>query len=257
VAYGLFQMLMGFTPTAWAMWEEYNFVGKIILTVFLFICHFVVVTILITVLTNSFMRIVQNANQEHQFLFAVNTISMVKSDALFSYVAPANIIAWLVTPLRSAIPFRQFIQVNRTIIKITHLPILFTICFYEKTILSAQVVDPMDLVENTSRGEASARPQNWRLGNFRGFSSKVHRLVREPSVATYQKDQALEEVFRKPFGDEGLRERPSSIRKLQTNNVIKDWMREIGSGPAHNPDEQDSAVLEMPPRRSRPPFRKQ
>jgi hypothetical protein len=98
VAYGLFQMLMGFTPTAWAMWDEYNFLGKAILTVFLFICHFVVVTILITVLTNSFMRIVQNANQEHQFLFAVNTISMVKSDALFSYVAPTNVIAWLVTP---------------------------------------------------------------------------------------------------------------------------------------------------------------
>lgn len=35
VAYGLFQMLMGFTPTAWAMWDEYNIVGKTILTVFL------------------------------------------------------------------------------------------------------------------------------------------------------------------------------------------------------------------------------
>lgn len=256
VAYGLFQMLMGFTPTAWAMWEEYNFVGKIILTVFLFICHFVVVTILITVLTNSFMRIVQNANQEHQFLFAVNTISMVKSDALFSYVAPANIIAWLLTPLRSAIPFRQFIKLNRTIIKITHLPILFTICFYEKTFLSARVVEPMDLIENTTREEASVHPQNRRPSRFRGFSSTVHRLVREPSVATYQKDQALEDVFRRPFGDEGMRERPGSLQKRQTNNVIKNWMQEIGSGPAHTPDEQDSAVLEMPPRRPRLPYRK-
>jgi hypothetical protein len=257
VAYGLFQMLMGFTPTAWAMWEDYNFVGRMILTLFLFICHFVVVTILITVLTNSFMRIVQNADQEHQFLFAVNTISMVKSDALFSYVAPANTIAWLVTPLRSAMPFRQFIKLNRTIIKITHLPILFTICLYERAILSRQVIEPMDLVENKSREETSVRPHNWQPSRFRGFSSKVHRMVREPSVATHQKDQALEEVFRRPFGEEAMRERrPSSIQKHQTNNVIKDWMQEIGSVPAHTPDEQDSSVLEMAPRRSRPPLRK-
>ena len=52
------------------------------------------------------MAIVQNANEEHQFLFAVNTISMVKSDALFSYIAPTNVIAWLLTPLRYVLPFR-------------------------------------------------------------------------------------------------------------------------------------------------------
>lgn len=253
VAYGLFQMLMGFTPTAWSMWDEYNVLGRTILTVFLFICHFVVVTILITVLTNSFMRIVQNANQEHQFLFAVNTISMVKSDALFSYVAPTNVIAWLVTPFRYLVPFRQFIKINRTIIKITHAPILFTICFYEKAILSSRVVEAMDLVDPSPQKDS---PIPWRPSRFRAFSTKASRLVREPSVATYQKDQALEEVFRRPIG---LEERPSSIRKRQANNVIKDWMQEIGSGPVHTPEEQDSTVgdhLEMPLRRPQFLFRK-
>ncbi|KAJ5097899.1 hypothetical protein N7532_004900 [Penicillium argentinense] len=258
VAYGLFQMLMGFTPTAWAMWEEYNLLGRTILTVFLFICHFVVVTILITVLTNSFMRIVQNANQEHQFLFAVNAISMVKSDALFSYVAPANVIAWLVTPFRYVMPFREFIRLNRTIIKITHLPILFTICFYEKMILSAKVIEPTDLVEANPNTRVPDPTQTWRPSRFRAFSTRAPRLVREPSVATYQKDQALEEVFRQPFGEERMREPPSTMRKQQTNNVIKDWMQEIGSGPAHTTDEQDSAAdhLEMPTRRLPFPFRK-
>lgn len=259
VAYGLFQMLMGFTPTAWAMWDEYNFLGKTILTVFLFICHFVVVTILITVLTNSFMRIVQNANQEHQFLFAVNTISMVKSDALFSYVAPTNTIAWLVTPFRYVMPFQQFIRLNRTIIKITHLPILFTICFYEKTILSSRVVEPIDLVEAISHTETPNRGERWRPGAFRAFNKRVPRLVREPSVATYQKDQALEEVFRRPFARDRLQEPRANLRSRRNNNDIKDWMQEIGSGPAHTPDEQDSADvdrLEIPVRRARPPLRK-
>ncbi|KAF3384343.1 Calcium channel YVC1 [Penicillium rolfsii] len=258
VAYALFQMLMGFTPTAWAMWEEYNSLGRSILTIFLFICHFVVVTILITVLTNSFMRIVQNANEEHQFLFAVNTISMVKSDALFSYVAPTNIIAWLVTPFRYLMPFRQFIRLNRTIIKITHLPVLFTICFYEKMILSSRVIEPMDLVEAASRTETPGQAEHWRPGRLRAFSNRA-RLVREPSIATNRKDQALEEVFRRPFSDKRLRERPSSIQDRQKSTVIKDWMREIGSGPAPTPDEQDSAtgdLLEIPVRRMRFPLRK-
>ncbi|KAJ5256778.1 hypothetical protein N7478_012882 [Penicillium angulare] len=255
VAYGLFQMLMGFTPTAWAMWDEYNILGRTILTLFLFICHFVIVTILVSVLSNSFMRIVNNANSEHQFLFAVNTISMVKSDALFSYVAPTNVIAWLVTPFRYLMPFRQYIKLNRTIIKVTHLPILFTICLYEKTILSSRVVEPIDLVETASPQKAIAPAQPSR---FRAFSNRASRLVREPSIATYQKDRALEEVFRQQTNDERLRDRPNSIRKRQTNNVIKDWMQEIGSGPAHTPDEQDSVVgdpLERPMQRPHILFR--
>jgi len=80
VAYKIFQILMGFTPAAWEAWPTYNPLGKALLVLFLFICHFLVVTILITVLTNSFMAIVSNADQEHQFVFAVNTISMVKNE---------------------------------------------------------------------------------------------------------------------------------------------------------------------------------
>lgn len=75
--YALFQIVMGFTPAAWAVWDQYNILGQSLLVIFMIICHFLVVTILITVLTNSFMAIVREANEEHQFLFAVNTISMV------------------------------------------------------------------------------------------------------------------------------------------------------------------------------------
>ncbi|PYH49538.1 putative cation channel family transporter [Aspergillus saccharolyticus JOP 1030-1] len=238
VAYALFQMLMGFTPTAWTLWDDYNTLGKIILTIFLFICHFVVVTILITVLTNSFMAIVQNANQEHQFLFAVNTISMVKSDALFSYVAPTNILAWLIAPLRYFMSFRQFVRLNRTIIKVTHLPILFSICLYEKTILSLQVMGSIDLFDPSARTDSADRFRP-RRNRFRAFTSQGHRLVREPSVATYQKDRALEAVFRQPYQDEpgrGL----AKLHPRQNDLVVNNWMQTMGSGPIHPPDEQDS-----------------
>ena len=59
-AYAIFQLVMGFTPAAWDLWGEVNFLGKTLLALFLFICHFLIVTILVTVLTNSFMAVVKN-----------------------------------------------------------------------------------------------------------------------------------------------------------------------------------------------------
>lgn len=258
VAYALFQMLMGFSPAAWALWEEYNPLGKTILTIFLFICHFVIITILITVLTNSFMGIVQNAYQEHQFLFAVNAISMVKSDALFSYVAPTNLLAWVITPLRYLMPFRQFVRINRTIIKVTHLPILFTICLYEKTILSSHVIELTDPV-GLPAPEISARARRPRNSRLKPFTSRARGLVREPSVATYHKDRALEEVFQGLFKDESMRRPINPIQGKESSNIVKTWMQGMGSGPVNPPDEQDPKEvdrLERLPKRLRFPFQR-
>ena len=228
VAYALLQMLMGFTPAAWDRWNEYNALGKVILTLFLFICHFLVVTILITVLTNSFMAIVRNANEEHQFLLAVNTISHIKSDALFSYVAPANTLQWLLVPLRYFIPFRQYVKVNRTMIKITHLPLLFSIFLYEKTILQATMYDSMDHVALRSRGTKPA---------------KYPRLARAPSIATFRQDKALEELFRQPF-DVSVRTVPQSRDRRKASNVVNIWMREMNDDGAEPPQEQDRQVVD-------------
>lgn len=237
VIYALFQILMGFTPTAWSLWEEYNSLGRIILTVFLFICHFVVVTILITVLTNSFMSIVKNAHEEHQFLFAINTISMVKSDALFSYVAPSNILGWILTPLRYCIPLRDFVKLNRTLIKITHFPILWSICFYEKMILSSSMIDPTDLIEGNihlgGRSTAVLRARDERQSRFDTF----HRLTREPSIATYQQDRVLEELFRRPFRQQSMQDVTESPDGRRKSTMVANWMQNM------------ETIEEMTPRR--------
>ncbi|KAK4693194.1 hypothetical protein P7C71_g4155, partial [Lecanoromycetidae sp. Uapishka_2] len=245
VAYALFQMLMGFTPAAWDTWGSYNILGKAILTLFLIICHFMIVTILITVLTNSFMAIVQNANEEHQFVFAVNTISMVKSDALFSYVAPTNVIAWLLAPLRFVLPFRQFVRINRTMIKVTHFPILFIIFAYERLILRGSLYEPTDLVEQRGRQKGlEVRAFEAPGPRLNLFSPKVNRL-REPSVATFQKDRALDEVFRRPFRDNTIRDTQKSTERRNTSNVVNSWMQEMGpNGTASPPVEQDQVVLD-------------
>jgi hypothetical protein len=259
-AYALFQILMGFTPAAWEVWGSYNMLGKTLLGIFLIICHFLIVTILITVLTNSFMAVVQNANDEHQFLFAVNTISMVKSDALFSYIPPTNILGWCLSPLRFLIPFRWFVSLNRIIIKMTHIPMLLVIFLYERLVLQRGVLDPTDLVEQRGRKGSRAPAFSSLLGTGDVFGTGVR--LREPSVTTFHKDRALEAVFRRPFqGPRMEREGPrterdgprterdgnttrrrESLLRTKSTTVVHDWMK--GLAGAASPAEETRSVLE-------------
>ncbi|KIV99608.1 uncharacterized protein PV09_08783 [Verruconis gallopava] len=249
-AYALFQLLMGFTPAAWEIWDGYNLLGKAILTLFLIICHFLIVTILITVLTNSFMAVVQNANEEHQFVFAVNTMSMVKSDALFSYIAPANVIGWLLTPLRYIMPFRQYVKLNRTVIKVTHMPLLLAICVYERLVLSRRTFEPLDLVEQRGRHKSRV-PAAFAIAKDAELFSPGARL-REPSVTTFRKDRALEEVFRRPFKGTTAR---IEEEQAKSTTVVQDWMRAMGEGGAGSPVEEPRDVLDKLETR-RPTFRR-
>jgi hypothetical protein len=237
-AYAIFQLLMGFTPAAWDLWGEVNFLGKTLLAMFLFICHFLIVTILVTVLTNSFMAVVKNADEEHQFLFAVNTISMVKSDALFSYIPPTNIIGWLLIPLKYMMSFKRFLRMNRMVIKLTHIPILFVIFFYERVLLSHLAYGPTDLVERRGRQESKAPVPAF---SIRGPVEMFSPRLREPSVTTFQKDRALEEVFRRPYRDPSM-QRPSQypLGRRNSSNVVSDWMKKMGDDEENMPPQDDS-----------------
>lgn len=256
-AYALFQLVMGFTPAAWDIWADYNPLGKTILALFLFICHFLIVTILVTVLTNSFMAVVQNSNEEHQFLFAVNTISMVKSDALFSYIPPTNILGWLLIPTKYVMPFRKFIRLNRLVVKVTHIPVLFSIFLYERLLLSNLEYGPTDLVEQRGRSHSKAPMPAFSIRGPLDVFSPGNRL-REPSIATFQKDRALEEVFRRPFRDMSL-QAPSALGgRRNSSNVVKDWMKRMGNeeGDAAPPQEDTRSLLERLETRARPGIRR-
>ena len=252
VAYALFQILMGFTPAAWDRWSDYNILGKTIMGAFLIICHFLIVTILITVLTNSFMAIVRNAEEEHQFLFAINTISMVKSDALFSYIAPSNVIGWVLSPLRYVLPFRQYVKFNRTIIKISHFPVLFIIFTYERVLLSNMSYGPTDLIQRPVRSQR--KPVAFSLSKAQDLFSPGRRL-REPSVISFHKDRALDEVFRKPYRGSTVRTTAAGMDPERRNSatVVDRWMQNADEqGGASPPVEQPRSIVERLENRKAP-----
>ncbi|KAI7540051.1 hypothetical protein KC331_g9390 [Hortaea werneckii] len=244
VAYALFQILMGFSPAAWDQWPAFNLLGKAVMVIFLIMGHFLIVTILITVLTNSFMAIVKNAEEEHLFLFAVNTISMVKSDALFSYVAPANVIGWALSPLRFVMPFREYVRFNRTIIKMTHFPILFVIFAYERVVLAMLAYEPTDLVEKPAVSQA--KPVAFSINKAQDVFSPGRRL-REPSVVSFNKDRALDEVFRRPYKGSTVRTTTHDMDggRRNSSDAVDKWMQMAeNEGGASPPMEQPRSVLD-------------
>jgi hypothetical protein len=203
------------------------------------------------------MAVVQNANEEHQFLFAVNTISMVKSDALFSYIPPTNIIGWLLIPFKYCMPFKRFVRLNRLIIKITHIPILFSIFFYERLLLSNLAYGPTDLVEHRGRSHSKAPAPAFSIRGPMDVFSPGNRL-REPSITTFRKDRALEEVFRRPFRDPSFQAPSNQMGRRNSSNVVSDWMNRMGSegGDPAPPQEDTRSTLDRLELRKRPVLRR-
>lgn len=145
---------------------------------------------------------------------------MVKDQSLFSYVAPGNIFAWVLMPFRYTMPLRHFVWLNRSIIKIIHFPLLLTIYLYEKYILAPSMYEPTDFVDNPGMSRTRSLSIN-PVGRPSLFSPTIK--IREESVAGFQQDRALEEVFRRTPDFASLRSQRMNERR-KTQNAIRNWM---------------------------------
>jgi hypothetical protein len=110
--------------------------GPLLMISFAFIGNTLFLTILVSMLTNTFSKIAANATQEIQFRRAVLTFEGVKSDAIFAYRPPFNILAVLVlVPLRFLTSERWFHKIHVAAARTLNAPILFAISFYERRYL--------------------------------------------------------------------------------------------------------------------------
>lgn len=148
----------------------------------------------------------------------MNTLSLVKSDSLFSYTAPLNLLAWILHPLRFVVHFRHFIKLNRSAIKITHFPILALIFLYERTALCNSI---FDRVSAFSRDNIPTLiPDQFDAGS---------RRFRGGSVAgRQQQGTVLDEVFREPYKvSAAVPANKTDARSVGTGGVVDSWMEGV------------------------------
>jgi hypothetical protein len=110
--------------------------GPILMVLFAFLGNTLFLTVLVSMLTNTFSGVVSNAVQEIQFRRAVLTLEGVKSDAIFAYPPPFNILALIFfAPLKWVLSERFFHKVHVAVVKTLNLPLLLIIAWYERRTL--------------------------------------------------------------------------------------------------------------------------
>jgi len=140
IAWLMVQIWFGNTSLSFLQASSFHpTLGPILMTCFAVLANTLLLTILISILSNTAARIDENSNQEYLFQYAIATIEGVKSDALFSYQPPFNILAFLILkPASYVLSPRALHSANVFLIKLTSFPILIIIALYERRLASGR-----------------------------------------------------------------------------------------------------------------------
>ena len=159
--------------------------GPILMVAFAFLGNTLFLTILVSMLSTTFSTIVANATAEIQFRRAVLTLEGVKSDAIFAYQPPFNILALLIlTPLKFVLTPRWFHKTNVAAVRALNAPLLLLIGIIERRTLWAGARRQRE-AEQLPR--AHSRTNLWDFS--RGFS--VHGDIQ--AVFEAEPPQSIEE----------------------------------------------------------------
>jgi hypothetical protein len=110
--------------------------GPLLMIAFAFLGNTLFLTLLVAMLSNDFSTIVANAAVENQYRRAVVTFGGVKSDSIFAYQPPFNILAiCLLLPLKCVFSPRWFHKINVAASRTLNAPVLLVICLYERRYL--------------------------------------------------------------------------------------------------------------------------
>lgn len=106
--------------------------GPSLMVIYTIMSNTLLLTVLISLLSNTFQIVAMNANEEAMFQFACKTMSGITTDAIFSYQPPLNLLAVaVVMPLSFVVSPRWLHKINVFLIRLTSFHVLLIIHFCE------------------------------------------------------------------------------------------------------------------------------
>lgn len=175
--------------------EFHSFLGPVLMILFAFIGNTLFLTILVSMLSNTYSNLAKNATAEIQFRRAVLTFEGVKSDAIFAYRPPFNVLALVILlPLKFLTSPRWFHKVNVTAIRVLNAPLLLMISLFERRYLWQR-----------SPGLSPPRKHSW-LNFWQSFGAHVDLQMvfeREPPQSVLDEMDDIDDVFGKDVWGNG------------------------------------------------------
>ncbi|KAG0319224.1 hypothetical protein BGZ99_005225 [Dissophora globulifera] len=110
--------------------------GAPLMVLFVAISVLMLYTLLISIFSQTFSEVSANAKEEFMFLFSVKVMEEVKSDALYEFQPPFNILAGiLIWPCSLIYPPETVGKLSRVLLRILYFPELVGIWFFESVVL--------------------------------------------------------------------------------------------------------------------------
>jgi hypothetical protein len=100
--------------------------------IFVVMTNILLITSLISILSNSFAKVTAHAREEYLYVYSVYVLEASTSNRLTHFFPPLNLLPLLlIRPLRLCIPADQLRGIRIALLKITHTPIVAGILLYE------------------------------------------------------------------------------------------------------------------------------
>jgi len=153
---------------------DYHF-GPVLMITYACLSNTLLLTVLVSILSNTFAKINDDAAAEAMFRKAVSTIEGVKADSLFSYQPPINILALCILyPSSYILTPRWFHKVNVFLIRLSNFPVLLLIAWYERQSKRSGSVGFYDTVSSVIESVFESLPRSIRrLSLFDGLAGSA------------------------------------------------------------------------------------
>ncbi|KAI5464049.1 hypothetical protein BGZ63DRAFT_502840 [Mariannaea sp. PMI_226] len=165
----------------------HTILGPALMISFAFLGNTLFLTILIAMLTNTFSKIIADETAEIQFRRAVLTFEGVKSDSIFAYPPPFNIVALMVLlPLKLVTSARVFHTINVALIRTLNIVTLIFVHLVERRRFAAQTAKTV-----------TKKPSKWQFMSFSPYGDvqAVFKAAPPPDIAdTIEQLDPLSEV---------------------------------------------------------------
>ncbi|KAF8845109.1 hypothetical protein BDN67DRAFT_1007476 [Paxillus ammoniavirescens] len=173
IAWWMLDLWFGLDASGFDRAGEFDLIfGPLLMIMYACLSNTLLLTVLVSILSNTFARINEDAAAEAMFRRAVSTIEGVKADSLFSYQPPINLFALcILLPLSYVLSPRWFHKVNVFLIRATNFPILLVIAWYERQAKKNGSVGFYDTISSILEKVADTLPRSFkRMSLFEGLA---------------------------------------------------------------------------------------